>query len=104
MRPGRPPGPSLFGLLKPYGRLVFLLVVLTIFGNSLSLVVPNLISHAIDTRSQQRLVQTTVEFCAVAVGIFVFAYLQAAAQTYASERVARDLRTKLVAKISGQDH
>jgi ATP-binding cassette subfamily B protein len=106
MPPGRPRGPNLFGLLKPYGRLVFLLVVLTILGNSLSLVVPKLISHAIDTYSAQRVILTSriVEFFVVAMGIFVFAYLQAIAQTYASERVARDLRTRLVAKISGQDH
>ena len=77
MRPGRPPGPSLFGLLKPYGRLVFLLVVLTILGNSLNLVVPTLISHAIDNYSQQLI----IEFLFVAAGIFVFAYLQAVAQT-----------------------
>jgi ATP-binding cassette subfamily B protein len=103
---GRPRGPSLFGLLKPYGRLVFILVVLTILGNGLSLVVPKLISHAIDSYSAQRVISTSriVEFFVVAMGIFVFGYLQAIAQTYASERVARDLRTRLVSKISGQDH
>ena len=40
----------------------------------------------------------------VALGIFVFAYLQAITQTYASERVARDLRTRLAGKISRQAH
>src|SRR5205823_14542301 len=45
-----------------------------------------------------------VAFFFVAFGIFVFSYLQALAQTYASERVARDLRTHLVTKISAQDH
>ena len=40
----------------------------------------------------------------MALGIFVFTYLQSVVQTYASERVARDLRTRLVAKISTQDH
>jgi ATP-binding cassette subfamily B protein len=71
----------------------------------LNLVVPKLIANAIDTYAQQRLVLTNlaVEFFAVAAGIFLFAYFQAIAQTYASERVARDLRTRLVMKISGQD-
>ena len=103
---GRPPGPSLFGLLKPYRKLVLILVLMTIFGNALNLVVPRIISHAIDTYAQQRLILDTMveQFLAVAVGIFVFAYLQAVAQTYASERVARDLRTQLVLKISNQDH
>ncbi|HSQ20548.1 MAG TPA: ABC transporter permease, partial [Blastocatellia bacterium] len=105
-RPGRPPGPSLFGVLKPYGRLISALVVMTILGNSLNLLIPRIIAHAIDTYAQQRLILTTliIEFSAVAFGILLFTYLQAAAQTFASERVARDLRTQLVAKISGQDH
>ncbi|HYR82724.1 MAG TPA: ABC transporter ATP-binding protein [Terriglobia bacterium] len=79
---------------------------MTILGNSLNLLVPKLISRAIDSYAQQNLVLTTfaIEFFVVGIGIFVFAYLQALAQTYASERVARDLRTKLVAKISTQDH
>ena len=79
---------------------------MTIMGNSLNLLVPRIISNAIDTYAQQRLILTTliVEFLAVAAGIFVFAYLQAVVQTYASERVARDLRTQLVGKISRQDH
>ena len=99
-------GPNLFSVLKPYRRLILLLVVLTILGNSLNLVVPKLISRAIDSYSQQNLVLNTFlwEFLAVGIGIFVFAYLQAIMQTYASEKVARDLRTKLVAKISTQDH
>ena len=102
----RTAGPSLFGLLKPYRGLVLILVVMTILGNSLNLVVPRMIAHAIDTYAQQRLVLTTliVQFFAVGFGIFVFAYLQAVAQTYASERVAKDLRTQLVAKMSTQDH
>jgi len=36
-------------------------------------------------------------FGPVALGIFLFSYLQSVAQTIASERVARDLRTRLVA-------
>jgi ATP-binding cassette, subfamily B, bacterial len=105
-RPRRPSGPSLVGLLNPYRALIAVLVVMTIAANSLNLVVPKVIANAIDTYAQQRLVLTTlaVEFFAVAVGILVFSYLQVIVQTYASERVARDMRTKLVEKISGQDH
>jgi ATP-binding cassette, subfamily B, bacterial len=98
-RPGRPPGPSLFGILKPYRKLILVLVVLTVFGNGLNLMVPKLISATIDTRSTRLL----WEFLAVAGGVFVFSYLQAVVQTYASERVARDMRTQLAAKISAQD-
>src|SRR5215510_399503 len=105
-RAGRPQGPSLFGLLKPYRPLIVVLVVMTIAANSLNLIVPRVIANAIDTYAQQRLVLTTLatEFFAVAVGIFVFSYLQVIIQTYASERVAKDIRTGLVEKISAQDH
>src|SRR5262245_64316963 len=105
-RAGRPQGPSLVALLKPYRPLIVVLVVMTIAANSLNLIVPRVIANAIDTYAQQRLVLTTLatEFFAVALGIFVFSYLQVIVQTYASERVARDIRTSLVEKISGQDH
>jgi len=105
-RGGRPPGPSLFSLLTPYRKLIVLLVIMTIAGNGLNLVVPRLIARSIDDLNRQQLVLSTLitEFSAIAFGIFIFAYLQVVVQTYASERVARDLRTRLVAKISGQDH
>src|SRR5207249_7095124 len=105
-RPGRSPGPSLFGLLKPYRGMIAVLAVMTVLSNSLNLVVPRIISNAIDTYAQQRvtLAALIVEFLAVAGGIFIFSYLQVVAQTYSSERVARDLRTQLIGKISQQDH
>ena len=101
-----PPRPNLFATLKNYRGWILLLVIMTIAGNSLNLVVPKIIANAIDTYQQQQLVLTrlVLEFAAVAVGIFIFSYLQAIVQTYASERVARDLRTQIVAKISTQDH
>src|SRR5438067_116380 len=95
-----PPERALFGLLKPYRGLVVILVLLTLAGNALNLVVPKLIAHAIDSYTQQSFVMTTVieQFLAVAVLVFALTYLQTVAQTYASERVARDLRTRLAAK------
>jgi ATP-binding cassette subfamily B protein len=92
--------------LKPYASLILALVALTILGNGLNLLVPRIIARAIDSYAQQRLVLAAVtrEFFFVSLGVFVLGYLQAVVQTYASERVARDLRTRLVAKISGQAH
>lgn len=106
MRPGRPAGPSLFSLLKPYRGMVGALLAMTIFANALNLLIPKIISRAIDAYTAQQLVLPTVamEMLAVSLGIFIFSYFQAVAQTYASERVARDLRTRLVARISSQDH
>ena len=102
----RPPGGGLFALLQPYRWLVALLVVLTMAGNGLTLVVPKLISRAIDAYTQRTFVlsMVVVQFFVVALLVFLFNYLQNIAQTYASERVARDLRTRLAAKIATQSY
>jgi ATP-binding cassette, subfamily B, bacterial len=86
--------------------MIAALVAMTILGNALNLVIPRLIANAIDSYGRQQLVVTTLleKFFAIALGILVFTYLQAIIQTYASERVAKDLRTRLITKIGSQDH
>lgn len=104
-RPARPARPSLIPLLKPYTPFIGTIIALTVGANALNLVVPRLIARAVDTFAEQRLVLSSLvfEFVAVAAAIFVLTYLQNVVQTLASERVARDLRTQLVAKIATQD-
>jgi ATP-binding cassette, subfamily B, bacterial len=101
-----PPGSGLLGLLKPYRPLVSMLAALTILGNALNLVVPKLLSRAIDDYGRGQFAPGAVgaELFVVSLGIFGFAYLQSVAQTIASERVARDLRTRLMARISTQEN
>jgi len=101
-----PKGPNLFGLLKPYKLYVVLLVVLTMVANGLNLFVPKIIAGGIDAFTNGHFVVSAfiLEFSLIAGGIFVFTYVQNLVQTYASERVARDLRMKLAAKISEQDY
>jgi len=104
---GRPKKPSgLSRLLKPYRGLIVALVALTIVANSLNLVVPKLISRAIDTYTRTSVIpgSITAIFLFVAVVVFLLTYLQSIVQTYASERVARDLRTRLAAKIAVQSY
>ncbi len=103
----RPPaGAGLFVLLKPYRPLVATLVFLTIAGNALNLAVPKLIAHAIDSYTQRTFVLSTtvLQFFLVAFFVFALTYLQSIAQTYASERVAKDLRGRLAAKIAQQSY
>ena len=97
---------SLLNLLKPYSGIIFLLVILTILPSALNLAVPKIIASAIDnfTKGSFLLSNVVIELSVVAVLIFIFTYLQNIVQTYAAERVARDLRTKLAAKISEQDY
>jgi ATP-binding cassette subfamily B protein len=99
-----PPSAGLMLLLKPYKGLVATLVALTIVGNGLNLVVPKLISHAIDSYTAGTFVAKTVvlEFALVALAVFVLTYGQNIVQTWASEKVARELRSRLAAKISVQ--
>ncbi len=103
-RPKAPAGPSLLPLLKPYRFLIAMLVLLTILGNGLNLVVPKLISRAIDAYTQRHFVLNTVilQFVVVGLLVFAFSYAQSMVQIWASERVAKDLRTRLAAKISVQ--
>ncbi len=99
------PSASIFGLLRPYASIITGLVVLTLLLNALNLVVPKIVSFAIDSfvRGDFDLRLVLEQFLAVAFGVFVLTYGQSVAQTYASERVARDLRSQIIAKISEQD-
>jgi ATP-binding cassette subfamily B protein len=101
-----PPSGGLFGMLKPYKGLIFLLVLLTVLANALNLTVPEIMASAIDRFGQGNFVlkRLLIEFSGVSLLIFIFTYLQNVVQVYAAERVARDLRTKLAAKISVQDY
>ena len=98
--------PSLFSLLKPYWAWILLLTILTVLANGLNLVVPEITAHAIDAYTKGNLVIPTVilEFFLIALGIFLFTFLQSVVQTISSERVARDLRNQIAAKISVQEY
>src|SRR5471032_3019311 len=98
--------PGIIHLLKPYKGLILLLLVFTLFGNGINLLLPKIISSSIDafTAHQFAFKPIIVEFTIAIGAIFIFTYLQSIIQTYASERVARDLRTKLSDKISQQSY
>ena len=104
-QPGKPKGPGLFSVLKPYRGLIILLVLLSLISNSISLAIPNISRHAIDAFIGNRLDVRRIiwEFAGAAVGVFLFTYALSFVQTYTSERVARDLRTQLAGRISRQD-
>ncbi|HWK03615.1 MAG TPA: ABC transporter ATP-binding protein [Puia sp.] len=101
---GKPPG--IFSLLTPYRGLILLLLLLTLLGNGINLIVPKIISHGIDAFIGNHFDSRRVvwQFLAAAVFVFIFSYLAVLVQTYASERVARDLRTRLAEKISRQSY
>lgn len=97
---------NLLNLLKPYYKNVIWLLFLTILSNWLNLVIPKIISNAIDSYTGWNLniYSIVLEFFVVAILIFVFTYLQNIMQVFTSEVVAKDLRKKLINKISNQDY
>jgi ATP-binding cassette subfamily B protein len=101
----KPKGPSVFSLLKPYRKLILLLIFFALVSNGITLTLPKIISGGIDGYPKHYVLQSTlIKFLIAAVIIFIFTYLQSILQTYASERVAKDLRSKLIYKISGQSY
>lgn len=98
-------GPSLFSILKPYKWQIIILVALALGSNALNLATPKIVEHAIDdfVRGDFVLRTTATTFLAVIIGVFVLTYLQNVLQTYASERVAKNLRNDLTSKISEQN-
>lgn len=104
-KPQKSNQPNLFGLLKPYRNLIIPLVLLAIIGNVLTLWLPRLLSHGVDGFLKGGGLNTILwEFGIASALIFLLTYLQSIVQTYASERVARDLRAKLSEKISTQTY
>lgn len=105
-KPGAPKQPGIFSLLAPYKGLIILLLLFALLSNGINLWLPKLVADGIDDYTRQRfdLDAILTGFTIAVIFIFVFAYLQSIIQTYASEKVARDLRTRLSDKISRQSH
>jgi ATP-binding cassette subfamily B protein len=105
-RAAAPKAPSVFSILGPYRTTIILLVILAIAANVLTLFLPKLVSGVIDSyiKGDFSTMTLVIQFGSFSFGIFFFTYLQSIVQTYASERVGKDLRLKLVDKISRQSY
>ena len=102
----RPPKSTIFNILKPYKGMISVLLLLALLGNSVNLVIPKIISHGIDsyTHGNFSYGRVMLLFFAASFFILLFTFLQSVVQTYASERVARDMRSRLSEKISRQSY
>jgi len=98
--------PGILSLLKPYVGLVVLLLIFTLFSNGINLLLPKIVANGIDDYTHKHFAYKPIiiEFTVAVIAIFIFTYLQSIIQTYASEKVARDLRSKLSEKISQQSY
>ncbi len=102
----KPSKPNIFKLLKPYSGMISALLLFALLSNGLNLVIPKLIQVGIDdyTKGVWNMRKIVTWFSIAAILIFIFTYIQSIIQVFASEKVARDLRGKLSAKISQQDY
>jgi ATP-binding cassette, subfamily B, bacterial len=98
--------PGIFILLRPYSGLVILMIIMALLGSSINMIIPRIIGKGIDAYAgNQYNVQNMIfQFMAAVAAIFLFTSLQNIIQTYASEKVAKDLRSKLSEKISRQSY
>ena len=98
-------GPGIFSLLRPYRGMIFLLIFFALLSNGINLILPKIIASGIDAYPSHYVLQDVLtKFLSAAVIIFIFTCLQTVVQTNTSERVARDLRSRLAAKISSQSY
>lgn len=104
MKNKEPKSPSVFEVLKPYRLLIFVLVSFALLSNGVNLIIPQLISSAIDSvnTSEFSIKTCVIQFFLAAIVIFILQLLQGFMQTYVSEKVARNLRTELNERISRQ--
>ncbi|MEP7143342.1 MAG: ABC transporter ATP-binding protein [Ferruginibacter sp.] len=98
-------GPGILSLLKPYRRMIFVLIFFALLSNGINLAIPRIIAGGIDAYPSHYVLQDVlIKFLSAAIIIFIFTWLQTVVQTNTSERVARDLRSKLANKISRQSY
>ncbi len=92
-------------LLKPYRGMIFLLIFFALLSNGINLALPRIVASGIDSYPMHyHLQKILLEFVSASLVVFIFTYLQSIVQTNTAERVARDLRSRLAAKISTQSY
>ena len=98
-------GPGISKLLKPYRGMIFLLIFFALLSNGVNLILPRIIASGIDAFPSHYVLQPLlIKFLSAAIIIFIFTFFQSIIQTNTSERVARDLRAQLAARISTQSY
>jgi ATP-binding cassette, subfamily B, bacterial len=100
------PPSGIFSVLRSYSARVTLLVFMALAGNSINMIIPKIISRGIDAYTENHFESGSIIlwFSFAATAIFIITFLQNMLQTYTSERVARDMRSRLSDKISRQGY
>jgi len=96
---------KIFREIKRYLPFLVGLLTIALINNGLNLWMPKITAGAIDsfTGENFKLTEVITKMVLISVIIFIFAVGQSFLQTFLSESVSRDLRKKLVNKISDQN-
>ncbi len=105
-KPMQKPTTSIKDIILRHKTLLSLLVFLAVSSNLLNLVFPKLIADAIDAYTSNTLdiTKVSIYFVGVSVIILVLMLLQNIAQSFLSEKSARELRAEIIEKISKQTY
>lgn len=98
---------NILAFLKPYTKILFFLISLTILANGLALFIPRLVGNVIDQYQKNPGVNLSSNYLIlsiIAVAILIFTIAQIVLIAYASEKVAKDVRLNLSQKIASQSN
>lgn len=98
---------NFFSFLKPYNKLIVILLILAFFANGLGLFIPRLVGLAIDKYNQTQVFEPNtiiLQLGLISFFVLLFSILQGIASSYTAEKISRDLRTKLVKKLASQSY
>lgn len=95
----------ILSLIRPYWWALGLVLICSLISNGLTLWLPKIGSGVIDNFSTVNfsLNKTIILLVCLAVLIFIFSLSQSFLQTFVAESLARDLRSRLMEKISQQN-
>lgn len=95
---------KLFSLAKPYMWFIVGILAISLVANGLGLIIPKITATVLDTfrNPDFKLINYLGIFLLIAIAILIFEGLQSVLQTYLSEKIARNLRSDLINKISKQ--
>lgn len=95
---------KIISLAKPYIGFIILIFFTSLITNGLNLAVPKIVAANIDAfkNSNFNLHSALITLSIIVISIFVFSLIQSLLQTYLSERIGKDLRSRLISKISHQ--
>lgn len=98
-------GSGIFSVLRPYRKMILLLLLFALLSNGINLILPKIIAKTIDSYPEHYSLKSVLtEYLVFVLIIFIFTWLQGIVQVYTSEKVARDLRTSLSKKIAAQSN